>query len=163
LYLPFKTTRGHHFLAPLLRYLAGRGAGGLRVLEVGCSFGHNTEYLNDQSLVAEIHSFDVDPAFVEMTRAKVDELQLGKVRQWLPARLAFGYARLLRPRFRGATFENFDRHGAWRNASLRECLPSAGAGELVDVTEEAGYGWRFFRATARSRTRRALLPMFALV
>ena len=42
-------------------YLAGRGARDLRVLEVGCSFGHNTEYLNDQSLVAEIHSFDVDP------------------------------------------------------------------------------------------------------
>ena len=238
LYLPFKTTRGHHFLAPLLRYLAGRGARGLRVLEVGCSFGHNTEYLNDQSLVAEIHSFDVDPAFVEMTRAKVDELQLDKVRQvlrltdeetmrlpfrsaafdlvvamgviehlaprgrsryvdeyyrvlapaghiaildtpnrafplethsvglpgiqWLPARLAFDYARLLRPRFRGVTFEDFDRHGAWRNASLRECRPSAGAGELVDVTEEAGYGWRFYRETARSRTRRALLPVFAL-
>jgi len=47
--------------------------------------------------------------------------------QWLPARLAFGYARLLRPRFRGATFEDFDRHGAWRNASLRECLPRRGA------------------------------------
>jgi hypothetical protein len=31
----------------------------------------------------------------------------------------------------------------------------------VDVTEEAGYGWRFFRATARSRVRRALLPLFA--
>ena len=31
----------------------------------------------------------------------------------------------------------------------------------MDVTEEAGYGWRFFRDTARSRTRRALLPAFA--
>ena len=27
LYLPFKTTRGHHFLGPLFRYLSSRGAG----------------------------------------------------------------------------------------------------------------------------------------
>jgi len=32
----------------------------------------------------------------------------------------------------------------------------------VDATEEAGYGWRFFSDTARSRTRRALLPLFAV-
>jgi hypothetical protein len=30
------------------------------------------------------------------------------------------------------------------------------------VTEEAGYGWRFFQDTARSRTRRALLPVFGM-
>ena len=29
------------------------------------------------------------------------------------------------------------------------------------MTEEAGYGWRFFRDTARSRRRRMLLPVFA--
>ena len=34
---------------------------------------------------------------------------------------------------------------------------------LEDVTEKAGYGWRFFRDTARTRTRRSLLPVFALV
>jgi hypothetical protein len=82
--------------------------------------------------------------------------------QWLPARVAFAYARLARPRFRGVSFENFDRHGAWRNAWLQECLPSAGRSVLVDATEEAGYGWGFFRSTARSRTRRALLPLFAV-
>lgn len=239
LYLPFKTTRGHHFLGPLFRYLSARGARNLRVLEVGCSFGHNTEYLDEQPLVADIHAFDVDPAFVAMTRAKVDELGLRKVRQvlhltdeettrlpfesgafdvviaigviehlppgcrhrhvdeycrvlapgghlaildtpnrgfplethsvglpfiqWLPPRLAFRYARLLRPRFRGTTLEDFDRHGAWRNASLRECLPSSGADQLIDVTERAGYGWTFFKTTARSRTRRTALPVFALV
>jgi SAM-dependent methyltransferase len=238
LYLPFKTTRGHHFLAGLFRYLAARGRRTLRVLEVGCSFGHNTEYLQEQSLVHEIHSFDVDPAFVAMTRAKVEELRLAKVHQvlhltdeettrlpfgsgtfdvviaigviehlapngrhrhvdeyyrvlapgghiaildtpnrafplethsvglpgiqWLPPRLAFGYARLLRPRFRTATFEDFDGHGAWRNASLAECLPSRGRCELIDVTETAGYGWSFFRTTARSRMRRAALPVFAV-
>jgi SAM-dependent methyltransferase len=238
LYLPFKTTRGHHFLAPLFRYLSARGARDLRVLEVGCSFGHNTEYLDEQPLVGEIHSFDVDPAFVAMTRAKVGELGLRKVHQvlhltdeettrmpfgtgafdvvmaigviehlapdgrhrhvdeyyrvlapgghiaildtpnrafplethsvglpgiqWLPARLAFRYARLLRPRFRSTRFEDFDRHGAWRNATFGECLPSTGSDQLLDVTEQAGYGWTFFRTTARSRLRRAALPMFAV-
>jgi hypothetical protein len=61
------------------------------------------------------------------------------------------------------SFEQFDRHGAWRNAWLRECLPSGAGTALLDVTEEAGYGWRFFRDTARSRTRRALRPLFAMV
>jgi len=238
LYFPFKETRGRHFLERLFAYLAARGSTSLAVLEVGCSFGHITEYLNDQPSVAMIDTFDVDPEFVEMTRAKVEDLGLAKVRrvldltneetkhlpfpdrafdlvlavgvvehlapsgrhrhvdewwrvirpgghlvildtpnrafplethsvglpavQWLPARVAFAYARLARPRFRGVSFENFDRHGAWRNAWLQECLPSAGRSVLVDATEEAGYGWGFFRSTARSRTRRALLPLFAV-
>ncbi len=239
LYFPFKETRGRHFLERLFRFLAARGARDLRALEVGCSFGHITEYLNEEPLVKEIHTFDVDGPFVEITRAKVEELGLAKVRQvlhltdeqttrlpfpdaafdlvlavgvvehlpaldrhryvdeyyrvlapgghiaildtpnrffplethsvglpgiqWLPPRLAFGYARLLRPtRVRGVSFEEFDS-GAWRNASLRECLPSRGGAGIVDMTEEAGYGWRFFRDTARSRIRRAVLPMFAVV
>lgn len=239
LYLPFKRTRGQHFLEPLFRYLASRGARDLRVLEIGCSFGHNTEYVDEQPLVAEICAVDVDPAFVAMTRTKVEELGLRKVRQvlhladeettalpfpsgsfdlvlvigviehlpprgrhrqvdeyyrvlrpaghiavldtpnrafplethsvglpaiqWLPPRLAFAYARLLRPRFRSASFAEFDRHGAWRNASFRECLPSTGTRGLIDVTEEAGYGWTFFRTTARSRVRRLALPAFAMI
>ena len=238
LYFPFKETRGRYFLERLFGYLAGRGAAGLRVLEVGCSFGHITEYLNDQPLVATIDSFDVDADFVEMARAKVEDLRLAKVRrllhltdeettrlpfadagfdlvlaigvvehlapagrsshvnewwrvvapgghlvvldtpnrafplethsvglpavQWLPPRLAFAYARLARAQFRGVSFEQFDRHGAWRNAWRRECLPSSDRAVLSDVTEEAGYGWRFFRDTARSRTRRALLPVFGM-
>jgi SAM-dependent methyltransferase len=239
LYFPFKETRGRHFLERLFRCLAARGARDLRVLEVGCSFGHITEYLNDQPLVKEIHTFDVDGPFVEITRAKVAELGLTKVRQvlhltdeettrlpfpdaafdlvlavgvvehlpaldrhryvdeyyrvlapgghiaildtpnrlfplethsvglpviqWLPPRLAFGCARLLRPtRVRGVSFEEFDC-GAWRNASLRECLPSGRWRGIVDVTEEAGYGWNFFRDTARSRIRRAVLPIFAVL
>ena len=238
LYFPFKDTRGRHFLERLFAYLAAQSARTLRVLEVGCSFGHITEYLNETPLVAEIHTFDVDAAFVEMTRMKVEELGLHKVRQvlnltdegttrlpfpdgafdlvlavgvvehlppearyryvdewyrvlapgghivildtpnrafplethstglvgiqWLPPRIAFAYARLAKPRFRGVRFEDFDRHGAWRNASLRECLPSVGRSALQEVTEEAGYGWRFFRDTARSPTRRAFLPLFAI-
>jgi SAM-dependent methyltransferase len=238
LYFDFKETRGRHFLGPLFVYLRARGARGLRVLEVGCSFGHMTEYLAEQPEVAALTTFDTDVAFVELTRAKVDELVLKAVRevrhldqdatrrlpwadgvfdvvlavgvvehlpvrwrraqvdeyyrvlapgghlavldtpnrwfplethsvglplvQWLPPRLAWRYARLGRPaRYRDIGFEEFVADGTgWRNATLADCLPSSGGG-LVDVTEEAGYGFRFFRDTARSRVRRAALPAFA--
>jgi SAM-dependent methyltransferase len=238
LYFPFKETRGRHFLGPLFTYLRARGADALTVLEVGCSFGHVTEYLAEQPEVARIFTFDTDPAFVAMMRTKIEEQALTKVAevvhlgndetrrlpypdgafdvvlaigvvehlpprnrraqvdeyyrvlargghiavldtpnrafpvethsvglpfvQWLPARLAYQYARLCRPdRYRTVTYESFVADGTgWRNASYRDCLPSAGAGGLDDVTEEAGYGWRFFRDTTRSRTRRALLPLF---
>src|SRR4030095_2604040 len=83
LYFSFKETRGRYFLERLFAYLGARGAAELAVLEVGCSFGHITEYLNDQPLVATIDSFDVDPDFVEMARAKVEDLHLAKVRRLL--------------------------------------------------------------------------------
>lgn len=239
LYFPFKETRGHHFLSPLFRYLRSRRLKDLTVLEVGCSFGHMTEYLVEQPEVATLFTFDTDPAFVGITRAKVEELGLAKVRQvaqfsndetrrlpyadgafdlvvasgvvehlpdrnrraqvdeyyrilapgghiaildtpnrWfplethsvglpliqsLPPRLAYRYARLARPgKFRDFTYEDFTADGTgWRNASFWDCLPSSGWAGLEDVTEEAGYGWRFFRETARSRRRRLLLPLFA--
>ena len=239
LYFDFKETRGRHFLGPLFRYLHARGAHELEVLEVGCSFGHMTEYLADQPEVARIHTFDTDPAFVALTRAKVQELGLGRVRevahishdatrrlpwadgafdivlavgvvehlpartrraqvdeyyrvlapgghvavldtpnrwfplethsvglplvQWLPAPIAYRYARALRRRvFRDVPYAEFVADGTgWRNATLADCLPSSGWRGLEDVTEAAGYGWRFFRDTARSRTRRTLLPVFA--
>jgi hypothetical protein len=84
--------------------------------------------------------------------------------QWLPPRLAYGYARLgRRRRYRAISYETFVADGTgWRNATLADCLPSAGAAGVVDLTEAAGYGFRFFRATARSHTRRALLPLFGL-
>lgn len=238
LYFPFKETRGRYFLERLFGYLSQRGARALRVLEVGCSFGHITEYLAEQPLVASVVTFDVDPAFAEIVRAKVDELRLGKVErvdhltdaqtrplpfgdavfdlvlvvgviehlphrdrhryvdeyyrvlapgghiaildtpnrafplethsvglpaiQWLPAPMAYRYARRFHPPVRAMSLAEFDA-GAWRNASLAECLPSWGRAGLVDVTEDAGYGWRFFRDTARSRTRRAVLPVFGVV
>jgi len=239
LYFDFKATRGPHFLGPLFRYLRVRGARALRVLEIGCSFGHMTEYLAEQPEVATLDTFDTDPAFVELTRAKVEELGLKVVRdvlhldqagtcqlpwadgafdlvlaigvvvhlpmrhrrqqvdeyyrvlargghvaildtpnrwfplethsiglplvQWLPAPLAWRYARLARPSRYGAVgFDEFVADGTgWRNASRAECLPASGRATLADVTEETGYGFTFFRATARSRTRRALLPAFA--
>jgi len=240
LYFPFKTTRGRHFLDPLFRYLSGRGAKDLSVLEVGCSFGHMTEHLAEQPEVREIVTFDTDSAFVAIVRAKIQDLGLGKVQtvallgtyetrhlpypdgafdlvlaigviehlplshrraqvdeyyrvlapgghiaildtpnrlfplethsvglplvQWLPPRLAYRYARACRPAtFRAVPYEEFVAEGTgWRNATLGDCLPSSGCTGLEDLTEEAGYGWRFFRDTARSRTRRALLPAFAL-
>jgi SAM-dependent methyltransferase len=81
--------------------------------------------------------------------------------QWLPPRVAHVYARLVRPRKFGAvSYESFVADGTgWRNATLADCLPSPGTARLQDVTEAAGYGWRFFRDTARSRTRRALLKI----
>jgi SAM-dependent methyltransferase len=240
LYFDFKETRGGHFLGPLFAYLRGRRAGGLRVLEVGCSFGHMTEYLAEQPEVAALATFDTDAAFVELTRAKVDELGLAVVRevrhldqdatrrlpwgdgafdlvlavgvvehlparwrraqvdeyyrvlapgghiavldtpnrwfplethsvglplvQWLPPRLAWRYARLGRPgRYGAVGYDEFVADGTgWRNATLADCRPSTGLAGLTDVTEEAGYGFRFFRATARSRIRRTLLPVFGV-
>jgi SAM-dependent methyltransferase len=240
LYLPFKETRGRHFLSPLFRYLRDRGASGLSVLEVGCSFGHVTEYLAEQAPVREICCFDTDPAFVEITRAKVDEMGLTRVRdvaaftseetcrlpyrdahfdvvlaigvvehlsarlrraqvdeyyrvlapggliaildtpnrffplethsvglpfvQWLPAPLAYAYARAGRPRrFRDVSYAEFTADGTgWRNASLGDCLPGVGRAAVEDVTEAAGYGWRFFRDSGRSSARRRVLrPIFA--
>ncbi|MDP2627758.1 MAG: class I SAM-dependent methyltransferase [Candidatus Rokubacteria bacterium] len=241
LYFPFKTSRGRHFLDPLFQYLRGRGARDLSLLEVGCSFGHMTEYLAEQPEVAGIVTFDTDPAFVAIVRTKVEDLGLGTVRevtllgndetrrlpyaggafdlvvvtgviehlpvrnrraqvdeyyrvlapgghivildtpnrlfpfethsiglplvQWLPPGLAYRYARLCRPRrFRDVSIGDFTRDGTgWRNATLRDCLPSSGWAGLEDLTEEAGYGWAFFRATARSWRRRALLPLFAVL
>jgi SAM-dependent methyltransferase len=238
LYFRFKETRGAYFLSRLLDYLTRRGTRGLRVLEVGCSFGHITEYLHEQPVVAEICTFDVDKPFVDITRVKVEELSLSKVRrvdhftdeettrlpfddgafdlvlaigviehlparerhrfvdeyyrvlapsghiaildtpnrafplethsvglpgiQWMPAPLAYRYARLARPARVKAIGVSAFSEGAYRNAAWRECMPSAGVSGLVDVTEEAGYGYRFFRDTAVSRTRRALLPLFAV-
>jgi SAM-dependent methyltransferase len=240
LYFDFKETRGRRFLGPLFAYLRGRGAAGLRVLEVGCSFGHMTEFLAEQPEVAALTTFDTDVAFVEITRAKVEELGLAVVRevqhlgqeatrrlpwddgafdlvvvvgvvehlpararraqvdeyyrvlapgghiavldtpnrwfplethsvglplvQWLPPRLAWRYARLGCPRAYGVlSFEEFVADGTgWRNATLAECLPSRGREGLADVTEAAGYGFCFFRDTARSPARRTLLPAFAV-
>ena len=238
-YLTYKETRGPHFLGPLFRHLRARGSRDPSVLEVGCSFGHMTEYLAEQPEVASIVTMDTDPAFVAIVRAKVAELNLQKVWevalfgndetrrlpwadgafdlvvaigvvehlplrnrraqvdeyyrvlapgghiaildtpnrwfplethsvglplvQWLPAPIAYRYARALRRRmFRGVPYAEFVADGTgWQNATFADCLPSWGWRGLEDVTEAAGYGWRFFRDTARSRTRRALLPLFA--
>jgi SAM-dependent methyltransferase len=240
-YFSYKETRGRFFLDRLFDYLRARGARDLSVLEVGCSFGHITEYLAEHALVREVTTFDSDPAFAAIVKVKVEEMGLGRVKevrlfsndetrrlpypdgrfdlvivlgvvehlpvsgrrqivdeyyrvlapgghitildtpnrffplethsvglpliQWLPARLAYAYAKAARPRrMRGVDYAGFTMDGTgWRNASLRDCLPSSGMRGLEDVTEEAGYGWRFFRDTARTRTRRALLPAFSIV
>jgi 2-polyprenyl-3-methyl-5-hydroxy-6-metoxy-1,4-benzoquinol methylase len=239
-YFAYKRTRGDHFLGPLFRWLRAQRRERLSVLEVGCSFGHITEWLADQPEVAEIRTFDTDADFVEIVRAKREELGLKSVVearrltndqtcalpwadaafdlvvalgvvehlparnrraqvdeyyrvlapgghlaildtpnrwfplethsvglplvQWLPPGLAWRYARLARrAKFGAVPYEDFVADGTgWRNATYRECLPSRGRTGIEDVTERAGYGWRFFRDTARSRTRRSLLPAFAI-
>ena len=237
LYFPFKETRGRRFLEPLFRYLRTQPVRRLSVLEVGCSFGHMTEYLAEQAEVAAIHAFDTDATFVDIVRLKARELGLDLVKevallsneetrrlpypdgrfdlvlavgvvehlptrdrraqvdeyyrvlgpggyvaildtpnrlfplethsvglplvQWLPPRLAYRYARLGRPRkFAGVSYDEFVADGTgWTNATLGECLPSSGWRGLEDMTEAAGYGWGFFRATAGARSR-AALPLF---
>jgi SAM-dependent methyltransferase len=81
LYFPFKEQRAPLYLDPLFRWLRVRGARDLAVLEVGCSFGHMTEYLAEQPEVTTITTFDVDPQFVEIVRTKVEELNLDRVRE----------------------------------------------------------------------------------
>ncbi len=68
------------FLKPLFDRL-NKGHRQLRILEVGCSAGHLTEFLNDQPSIGEIYAFDVDRAMVEVARLKQQELQLSKVRR----------------------------------------------------------------------------------
>ena len=57
--------------------------------------------------------------------------------QWLPAPLAYRYARIFRPgKFGAVSYADFVADGTgWRNATYRECLPSHGAEALEDVTE----------------------------
>src|SRR5262249_2676579 len=83
LYFTFKAERAPRFLDPLFRYLRARGAKNLRVLEVGCSFGHMTEYLAEQPEIAAISTFDTDEAFVEIARTKAKELGLTLVNEIL--------------------------------------------------------------------------------
>ena len=73
LYFTYKRARGDHFLGPLFRYLDACGPASLRVLEIGCSFGHITEYLQERPAVKRIVAFDTDTAFVDMVRVKVSE------------------------------------------------------------------------------------------
>lgn len=53
----------------------------LRILEVGCSAGHLTEFLNEQPSIGEIYSYDVDRAMVDVARIKQEELRLSKVKR----------------------------------------------------------------------------------
>src|SRR5947199_1899947 len=71
LYFDFKETRGPHFLGPLVRHLHARGAHELEVLEVGCYFGHMTEYRAHQPAAARTHAAGSHPA-VRVCKARDD-------------------------------------------------------------------------------------------
>jgi 2-polyprenyl-3-methyl-5-hydroxy-6-metoxy-1,4-benzoquinol methylase len=68
------------FLKPLFERLNEEHRD-LRVLEVGCSAGHLTEFLNAQPSIGAIYSFDVDRAMVEIACLKQQELNLSKVKR----------------------------------------------------------------------------------
>lgn len=70
-----------YLLLPLFNYLNSHGYKGLRLLEVGCSGGQFTELLNKQDCFSQIYSYDIDKLLVEVTKTKVDELGLNKVKQ----------------------------------------------------------------------------------
>jgi ubiquinone/menaquinone biosynthesis C-methylase UbiE len=78
-YFSLKTERSKQ-LEPFFLNLNKKGLKGLRILEVGCSSGHITEYLNEQPCISEIHTYDVDQSLVEITQLKVKELNLFKVK-----------------------------------------------------------------------------------
>ena len=227
LYFPFREQRAPLYLDPLFRWLRDHGARDLAVLEVGCSFGHMTEYLAEQPEVATIDTFDTDPAFIDIIQAKREELPIDKLRdvlllsndetrrlpwrdgafdlvlvvgivehlprdrraivdeyyrvlapaghiaildtpnrwfpmethsiglpgiQWMPSGLAYRYARLFRRKIRDVSYDVFTADGTgWRNATLKECLPSSGWRGIEDVTEAAGYGSHFFAKVAGAR------------
>jgi 2-polyprenyl-3-methyl-5-hydroxy-6-metoxy-1,4-benzoquinol methylase len=69
-----------YLLLPLFGYLKSRAVNNLRVLEVGCSAGQFTELLNEHDCIGEIYSFDIDKVLVEVTKAKVEDLKLKKVK-----------------------------------------------------------------------------------
>lgn len=79
-YFSHKEKRSY-LLKPLFNYLSSCGYRGLKVLEVGCSAGQFTELLNEQDFISEIYTFDIDRIFVEVTKIKVVELGLNKVKK----------------------------------------------------------------------------------
>jgi len=78
-YLTYKKERSE-FLKPLFKHL-NKTKKNLKVLEIGCSAGHITEWLNEQPCIKEIYTYDIDTAFVEITKLKKTELNLHKIKQ----------------------------------------------------------------------------------
>jgi len=66
-------------LKPFFDYADEQGMRGLRILEVGCSFGHITEKLNGENSVGEIVPCDVDDVFIGILKHQKEDLPLEKV------------------------------------------------------------------------------------
>ena len=79
-YFVHKENREYLF-APLFKYLTSKKGKDLKVLEVGCSAGQFTELLNEQASIGEIYCYDIDKIMVEVTKTKVEELGLKKVKR----------------------------------------------------------------------------------
>lgn len=69
------------FIKPLINHLELAKKKNLNVLYIGCSSGHNIEFLNDCNCISEIYTYDVDKIFVEITKLKKEELNLHKVKK----------------------------------------------------------------------------------
>jgi 2-polyprenyl-3-methyl-5-hydroxy-6-metoxy-1,4-benzoquinol methylase len=60
------------YLVPLFERLNANRSG-LRILEIGCSAGHITEWLSEQPSVGDIHTFDVDARLVKAARLRLSD------------------------------------------------------------------------------------------
>ena len=82
----------------------------------------------------------------------------------LSPQTAFIYAKMF-GKLKGSDFADFVRAGtAWRNATYYECLPKALAMEVEDISEDAGYGYKFFKKTGKGiKFKFFLLPAFAVI
>mgnify|MGYP000477528121 CR=1 FL=1 len=78
-YFTYRESR-EYILRPLFEYLNSKNYRNLKVLEVGCSAGHFLEFLNNQPVVEEIHSFDIDKILVEIAKINFKKLNLQKVK-----------------------------------------------------------------------------------
>lgn len=82
----------------------------------------------------------------------------------LGSQTAYIYAKLF-GKIKNVDFPEFVRAGTgWRNATYYECLPKALAMDINDISEEIGYGYKFFNEIPRSFKFKILIkPFFHLL
>ena len=79
-YMDFAIDRSSIFLDPLFKSLNKKHKN-LKLLEVGCSSGHITEYIQKQSSIKEIYAYDVDHQMTEILKEKKKFLDLYKIKR----------------------------------------------------------------------------------
>ena len=82
----------------------------------------------------------------------------------LGVQTAYIYAKLF-GKIRNVDFPEFVRAGTgWRNATYYECLPKTLAADINDISEEVGYGYKFFNGISRSLKFKIFIkPFFRLL